>query len=160
MVILGVSAYYIIKDKHHSFAKTCIKFSIVSILILSVGQLAVGDDVGREVHEHQPLKTAAIEGVWDTQKGAPFVVFAYPSESQEKNLFSIEIPKLASLINTHELNGELIGLKSVPEKDRPVVAVVFYSFRIMVGIGTLMILMGVVGTVLLARKNYRLQNGS
>ncbi|MBY7734548.1 cytochrome ubiquinol oxidase subunit I [Francisella philomiragia] len=152
MVILGVSAYYIIKDKHHSFAKTCIKFSIVSILILSVGQLAVGDDVGREVHEHQPLKTAAIEGVWDTQKGAPFVVFAYPSESQEKNLFSIEIPKLASLINTHELDGELIGLKSVPEKDRPVVAVVFYSFRIMVGIGTLMILMGVVGTILLARK--------
>ena len=70
----------------------------------------------------------------------------------KKNLFAIEIPKLASLINTHELDGKLIGLKSVPEKDRPVVAVVFYSFRIMVGIGTLMILIGLAGTTLLARK--------
>ncbi|BCD91737.1 cytochrome ubiquinol oxidase subunit I [Francisella halioticida] len=152
MVILGVSSYYLIKDKHHSFAKTCVKFSIISILILSLSQFLVGDDVGRKVHENQPLKTAAIEGIWNTQKGAPFVIFAYPSESQEKNLFSIEIPKLASLINTHKLNGKLIGLKSVPEKDRPVVAVVFYSFRIMVGIGTLMILIGLVGTTLLPRK--------
>ncbi|MDE5035795.1 cytochrome ubiquinol oxidase subunit I, partial [Francisella tularensis] len=70
MVILGVSAFYLIKEKYHSFAKNCIKFSLISILILSISQLMIGDDVCREVHEHQPLKTAAIEGVWDTQKGA------------------------------------------------------------------------------------------
>jgi cytochrome d ubiquinol oxidase subunit I len=152
VVILGVSCYYILKDKFHSFAKTCIKFSVISILILSFAQLFVGDDVGLEVHKHQPLKTAAMEGVWDTQKGAPLVLFAYPSESQEKNLFAIEIPKLASLINTHSLDGELVGLKSVPEKDRPVVPVVFYSFRIMVGIGLLMVLIGVLGTALLFKQ--------
>ncbi|MDE4992644.1 cytochrome ubiquinol oxidase subunit I, partial [Francisella tularensis] len=73
MVILVVSAYYLIKDKYHSFAKTCIKFSLISFLILSISQLMIGDDVGREVHEHQPLNTDALEGVWDTQKGAPLV---------------------------------------------------------------------------------------
>lgn len=152
IVILGVSCYYILKDKYHAFAKSCIKFSVVSILILSISQLFVGDEVGIEVHEHQPLKTAAMEGVWNTQKGAPLVLFAYPSESQEKNLFAIEIPKLASLINTHKLDGKMIGLKSVAKKDRPLVPVVFYSFRIMVGIGILMVLIGLLGTALLFKQ--------
>ncbi|AJC48247.1 cytochrome ubiquinol oxidase subunit I [Allofrancisella guangzhouensis] len=152
VVILGVGCYYILKEKFHSFAKTCIRFSVVSILILSVSQLFVGDEVGLKVHEHQPLKTAAMEGIWDTQKGAPLVLFAYPSQSQEKNLFTIEIPKLASLINTHSLNGEMLGLKSVDKKDRPLVAIVFYSFRIMVGIGLLMILIGLVGSIMLFKQ--------
>lgn len=149
MVILGVGCLFILQKRHLEFAKTCVKFAVASILIISVGQLFVGDEVGRNVHKYQPLKTAAIEGVWDTQKGAPLVLFAYPSEDQEKNLYSIEIPKIAALINTHELDGELIGLKSVPREDRPVVAAVFYSFRVMVGIGMLMIMIGLVGTALL-----------
>ncbi|AXA33242.1 cytochrome ubiquinol oxidase subunit I [Francisella adeliensis] len=152
MVILGVSCYYMLIDKFHLFAKTCIKFSLLTMLFLSFAQLFVGDEVGIEVHKHQPLKTAAMEGVWDTQKGAPLVLFAYPSENQEKNLFAIEIPKLASLVNTHELNGEMLGLKSVAKEDRPLVAVVFYSFRIMVGIGLLMVFIGVVGSLLLAKQ--------
>lgn len=152
MVILGVSCYYILINKFHPFAKTCIKFSLLTMLFLSFAQLFVGDEVGIEVHKHQPLKTAAMEGVWDTQKGAPLVLFAYPSESQEKNLFAIEIPKVASLINTHELDGEMLGLKSVAKEDRPLVAVVFYSFRIMVGIGLLMIFIGVVGSLLLVKQ--------
>jgi len=151
MVIIGVSSFYVLKDKYHEFAKTCIKFSLLTMLFLSFAQVFVGDEVGIEVHEHQPLKTAAMEGVWDTQKGAPLVLFAYPSQSQEKNLFAIEIPKLASLINTHELDGEMLGLKSVPKQDRPLVAVVFYSFRIMVGIGLLMVFIGVVGSALLVK---------
>ncbi|QLE78974.1 cytochrome ubiquinol oxidase subunit I [Francisella sp. Scap27] len=152
MVILGVSCYYMLIDKFHLFAKTCIKFSLLTMLFLSFAQLFVGDEVGIEVHKHQPLKTAAMEGVWDTQEGAPLVLFAYPSETQEKNLFAIEIPKLASLVNTHELNGEMLGLKSVAKEDRPLVAVVFYSFRIMVGIGLLMVFIGVVGSLLLAKQ--------
>ncbi|AIT09450.1 cytochrome BD oxidase subunit I [Candidatus Francisella endociliophora] len=152
MVILGVSCYYVLINEFHPFAKTCIKFSLLSILVLSFGQLFVGDEVGLEVHKHQPLKTAAMEGVWDTQEGAPLVLFAYPSEAQEKNLFSIEIPKLASLINTHKVDGEMLGLKSVAKEDRPPVAVVFYSFRIMVGIGLLMVFIGVVGSLLLVKQ--------
>ena len=152
LVILGVSCYYILKGKSYDFAKTCIKFSVVSILLLSFSQIYVGDEVGIEVHKNQPLKTAAIEGVWNTQKGAPLVLFAYPSQSQEKNLFAIEIPKLASLINTHTLDGKMLGLKSVAKEDRPLVAVVFYSFRIMVGIGFLMVFIGLAGTLLLFRQ--------
>jgi len=152
VAILGVSAFYILKNKYHQFAKTCIKFSVISILFLSFMQVFVGDEVGVEVHRNQPLKTAAMEGIWDTQKGAPLVLFAYPSESQEKNLFSIEIPKLASLINTHKLDGEMLGLKSVAKEDRPLVKLVFYSFRIMVGIGLLMVFIGLVGTLLLFRE--------
>ena len=89
--------------------------------------------------------------MWETQKGAPLVLFAYPDENQEKNLFAIEIPKLASLINTHKLDGQLIGLKTVKKEDRPLVAPVFYSFRIMVGIGLLMVLIGIIGSVLVAK---------
>ncbi|WP_298775498.1 cytochrome ubiquinol oxidase subunit I [uncultured Shewanella sp.] len=157
-VILGVSAYYLIKKINHDFALPCIRFSVVSILLLSVGQFFVGDEVGLKVHEHQPIKTAAIEGVWNTQKGAPLVLFAYPDEEAEKNRFAIEIPKLASLINTHQMDGELIGLKSVDKQDRPLVAVVFYSFRVMVAIGSLMLLMGVIGTILLLKN--RLDNAN
>lgn len=152
VVILGISCYYVLKDKFHDFAKTCIKFSVISILVLSITQVFVGDEVGLKVREYQPLKTAAMEGIWDTQKGAPLVLFAYPSESQEKNLFSIEIPKLASLINTHKLDGKMIGLKSVAKEDRPIVPVVFYSFRIMVGLGLLMVMIGVLGSALLFRQ--------
>jgi cytochrome d ubiquinol oxidase subunit I len=108
--------------------------------------------VGREVYKNQPIKTAAIEGVWKTQKGAPLVLFAYPDSETQSNKFAITIPKLASLINTHELDGELIGLDSVPARDRPVVAAVFYSFRVMVGIGFLMVFIGIFGTLLIARK--------
>ncbi len=152
MAIIGVSAYYLLKGKHLDFAKKCIKFSLISLFVLSISQLYVGDDVGREVYKNQPIKTAAIEGVWKTQKGAPLVLFAYPDSETQSNKFAITIPKLASLINTHELDGELIGLDSVPARDRPVVAAVFYSFRVMVGIGFLMVFIGIFGTLLIARK--------
>ncbi|WP_299005983.1 cytochrome ubiquinol oxidase subunit I [uncultured Shewanella sp.] len=157
-VILGVSAYYLIKKINHDFALPCIRFSVVSILLFSLVQFFVGDEVGIKVHEHQPIKTAAIEGVWNTQKGAPLVLFAYPDEEAEINRFAIEIPKLASLINTHQMDGELIGLKSVDKQDRPLVAVVFYSFRVMVAIGILMLMMGVIGTILLLKKRLEQTN--
>ena len=152
MVILGVSAFYLLKNRNIAFAKTCIKFSVISVLILSIMQVLIGDEVGLEVHKHQPLKTAAIEGVWKTQKGAPLVLFAYPDAREETNRFAIEIPKLAALINTHQLDGKLTGLTSVEKKDRPLVAAVFYSFRVMVGLGFLMLFIGVTGVYLLARK--------
>ena len=152
LVVLGVSSYYVLKGKHQIFTKTCIKFSLIGILILSICQVFMGDRVGIDVHENQPIKTAAIEGVWNTQKGAPLVLFAYPDENTESNKFAITIPKLASIINTHHVNGELIGLKTVPKADRPVVPVVFYSFRIMVGLGMLMVLIGIIGSFSLIKQ--------
>ena len=152
LVILGVSAFYLIKGHYRDFALKCARFSIVGLAVIGVAQVFIGDEVGLEVHEHQPIKTAAIEGVWHTQKGAPLVLFGYPDGDQEKNLFALEVPYGASLINTHSLNGKMTGLTSVPEKDRPVVPAVFYSFRVMVGIGFLIVLISLWGLWVLARR--------
>lgn len=151
MMIIGVAAYYAYHHRHIAFAKTTLKFGLVSILILSFGQVFIGDEVGLEVHENQPIKTAAIEGVWHTQKGAPLVLFAWPDEQSESNLFAITIPHGAALINTHQWDGKLQGLSSVPKADQPFVPIVFFSFRIMVAIGLLMVLIGLIGTYWMVR---------
>jgi cytochrome d ubiquinol oxidase subunit I len=124
---------------------------MLALVILIPLQIIVGDIVGVKVHDYQPIKTAAIEGLWETQRGAPLLLFALPDQVAEKNRFEIAIPKLASFINTHELNGELVGLKSVPPSDRPVVAFVFYSFRIMVGLWVVMFALTLTGVILYIR---------
>lgn len=152
-VIAGISAWYLLQKKHIPFAQTCLSFSMWALLILIPLQIVVGDKVGLMVHHYQPIKTAAMEGVWETQKGAPLVLFAWPNPRTEKNDFAIVIPKGASLFNTHHLNGELIGLKSVAQSDRPYVPVVFWSFRIMVGIGIILLLITLVGLLLRWKKS-------
>jgi cytochrome d ubiquinol oxidase subunit I len=152
LVILGISAYFILKQEHKAIGMLCAKF-ILGLLIVAIPlQIVMGDMVGRNVQHYQPIKTAAIEGVWHTEKGAPLLLFAYPDMKLEKNLWTIGIPKLASLINTHQWNGTLEGLTSVPRADRPFAPIVFYTFRIMVGLGILMLLMTAYGLYLLARK--------
>lgn len=147
-VIVSVSAYYLLKGIHTEFSKKCFSFTWIAILILLPIQIFLGDKSGLNVYKNQPLKTAAIEGIWDTQKGAPLLLFAIPDQKAQKNYFEIGIPYGASLINTHSLDGELIGLKSVSPEDQPQMAPVFYSFRIMVGLGVLMLLMAIVALYL------------
>lgn len=151
-VIAGISAHYLLRKRHESFAKTCFSFVTLSLAILMTAQLMMGDRVGLEVHKNQPLKTAAMEGVWETQEGAPFLVFAIPDQDKQKNLYEIKIPHVASLLNTHEWNGKLIGLKTVTPNDQPYVPFVFFSFRIMVGLGLLMFLYAMTALVLRMRK--------
>jgi len=151
-VIMGICAHYLLKNQHIEFAKSCFKFCLFALLILMPLQLFMGDTVGLEVHKNQPLKTAAMEGVWKTQKGAPFLMFAIPDQDKQKNLFTLEIPHGAALINTHEWNGKLMGLKTVPRKNQPPVAIVFWTFRIMVGLGLLMLLFTLVGVYKYWRK--------
>ena len=98
----------------------------------------VGDLHGLNTLENQPAKIAAMEGVWETQNGAPLVLFAIPDEETKTNKYSLEIPRLASLILTHDLDGELKGLNEF-DGVHPPVAPVFYSFRIMVGMGLIML---------------------
>jgi cytochrome d ubiquinol oxidase subunit I len=148
LAISAIAAHYLLKHKHEHFAKTSLSFAMWALLLLIPLQIFLGDEVGLVMHEYQPIKTAAIEANWETQEGAPLVLFAWPNEKTEKNDYAVTIPKLGSLINTHKLNGELQGLKSVPAKDRPPVPVVFFSFRIMVGLGLLMLLLAVSGLAL------------
>ncbi|GAB4393214.1 MAG: cytochrome ubiquinol oxidase subunit I [Gammaproteobacteria bacterium] len=150
--IAGVSAWYIIKNQHTQLGKIGLKFAIIAALILMPIQIFMGDLVGLEVHHNQPLKTAAMEANWVTQPGAPLVLFALPDAEHETNRYEISIPYLASLINTHSLNGVLTGLDSAPKADRPPILPVFFGFRIMVGIGLFLLLVAGTGVLLLARK--------
>ncbi|ANG64104.1 cytochrome D ubiquinol oxidase subunit I [Marinobacterium aestuarii] len=145
-VVAGVSAFYLLKRQYQPMARKGFSMALWFALVLTPLQAFVGDMHGLNVKEHQPIKLAAMEGIWPaTETGAPLLLFALPSKTDEENHFEIAIPKLASLILTHELDGELQGLKSVPPEDRPPVAVVFFSFRIMVGLGVLMIAVALYG---------------
>jgi len=145
MVISLVAARYLLSKKFLTFANKNLQIALVGLSILAPMQVVLGDMVGLKIHHYQPVKTAAIEGLWNTQKGAPLLIFANISQEQRKNSLSIGIPKLASLINTHNLNGEITGLENVAASELPRVAVVFYSFRIMVGMGLLIIFLTILG---------------
>src|SRR5210317_2005148 len=129
-------------------------FGMALIMAVFVAPLQpiIGDLHGLNTLEHEPAKVAAMEGLWETQRGAPLKLFGWPDQEQEKTRYAIEIPKLSSLILTHELDGEVKGLKEWPREDRPPVALVFWAFRIMVAIGVMLALTGLVAVVLYFRK--------
>ncbi|MDQ2068397.1 cytochrome ubiquinol oxidase subunit I [Natronospira bacteriovora] len=150
-VVLGISAWYLRHDKATASSRRALSMTVVLMAILAPTQLVVGDLHGLDTFKHQPEKVAAMEGIWETQEGAPLLLFAIPSQSAERNFLEIGIPKGASLILTHELDGEIRGLKEWAPEDRPHVATVFWSFRIMVGLGLLMIVFALAGVVQLVR---------
>jgi cytochrome d ubiquinol oxidase subunit I len=137
--IAGISAYRLRLGDQKRAPKLALKTAIVIAAVLTPLQIFVGDLHGLNTLKHQPAKVAAMEGAWDTQKGLPLVFFAIPDEENRENHFEIKIPKLASLILTHDLDGEVQGLNDF-KGEHPPVGPVFYSFRIMVGIGMLMLI--------------------
>ena len=143
-VVAGVSAWYLLQGRHVDFAQKALKMCVIMLVIATPLQLLSGDMHGLNTFEEQPLKVAAMEGVWETTSGAPLLLFAIPDAANETNHFEIGIPGLASLILTHSLDGEVTGLTSVPPEERPPVGLVFWSFRIMVAIGMLMIAIALV----------------
>jgi len=125
-----------------------IRTGVFLAAILSPIQIFIGDLHGLNTLEHQPAKIAAMEGVWETEKGAPLTLFGIPDEQERTTHYAVKIPKLASLILTHDINGEIIGLNDF-EGEHPPVGMVFWSFRVMVGIGMLMLLISWVCAFLL-----------
>ncbi|HTE39453.1 MAG TPA: cytochrome ubiquinol oxidase subunit I [Steroidobacteraceae bacterium] len=138
-VIGGISAVYLLKARHREGAVLQLKLAIVFGAIAVPLQIIAGDFHGLNVREHQPMKLAAMEGHWETKRGAPLLLWAVPDAKNERNTQEIAIPKLGSLILTHDINGEVRGLKEFPREERPPVAPVFYAFRVMVGIGMAML---------------------
>jgi cytochrome d ubiquinol oxidase subunit I len=98
-------------------------------------QIILGDLHGLNTLRHQPIKLAAMEGDWETRRGQPLILFAWPNMAAERNDYALEIPKLGSLLLTHDSDGEVQGLKAVPPAERPYVPIVFWAFRGMAGIG-------------------------
>jgi cytochrome d ubiquinol oxidase subunit I len=144
-VVLAVGARYLVAGRNIEEARTMLRMAIGLIAVLAPLQLFVGDLHGLNTLAHQPIKVAAMEAHWDGSRPAALVLFAWPDETAQTNRFEISIPKGASLILTHDSEGLIAGLKSVPAADRPPVALVFFAFRIMVGIGLLMIAIGWLG---------------
>ncbi len=151
-VICGVSAWWIYKNKSIEHAKITFKMAIGFIILFVPLQIFVGDLHGLNTLKHQPAKVAAMEGIWETEKGAPLTLFGIPDEESESTKYAIKIPKLASLILTHDSEGEISGLKSFAKNERPPVAPVFFFFRIMVGIGVMMLALAFVSLFLCWKK--------
>ena len=151
-VVAGVSGFYLWRRRHGRHARVMFAMAMIMAVFVAPLQLVVGDLHGLNTLEHQPAKVAAMEGLWETQRGAPLNLFGWPDEEAETTRFAVSIPKLSSLILTHDLDGEVKGLKEWPKDERPPVAWVFWSFRVMVGIGMLMIATGVMAVVLHFRK--------
>lgn len=151
-VVAGISAWYLLRKQYEKIARPCFSFALCTAVIVTLTQVVVGDLVGLKIHEYQPLKTAAIEGNWNTQKGAPLYLFAVPDVENAENHFALAIPYGASLFNTHHLDGELEGLNAAPRSNWPVVVPVFYGFRVMVGIGFLLFFTALYGVYLFLRK--------
>ncbi len=149
--VLGISAWFLIKRQYRDFAQYSSRFALITIFIMTPAQIFLGHLHGVNTHEHQPLKIAAIEGLWETKHGAPMVLFGLPDQEAEQNRYAMEIPNLASLIVTHDIDGELMGLKEVPKKERPYVPLVFFSFRVMVAVALLMLLVGAIGIFLMKK---------
>jgi cytochrome d ubiquinol oxidase subunit I len=151
-VVAGIGSFYLWRRRHVEHARVMLGMAMIMAIFVAPMQLVLGDIHGLNTLEHQPAKVSAIEGLWNTQRGAPTVVFGWPDQEEETTKYSLEIPKLSSLILTHHFNGEVKGLKEWPKDERPPVALVFWAFRIMVGLGMLMIATGVTTLVLYVRK--------
>ena len=137
-LVAGLSAYRVLRNDKTAGVRKSMKTAIYGAALLIPVQIFVGDLHGLNTFEHQPQKIAAMEGVWDTEQGAPLLLFALPDAESKQNHYEIGIPKLASLIITHDMDGEIPGINSYEHS--PPVAPLFFGFRIMVGIGVLMLI--------------------
>lgn len=150
-VILAVGAYYLRHNRSLEESRIMIRMSLLFLAAMVPLQIFLGDLHGLNSLKYQPAKVAAMEGLWETGRGVSASIFAIPDQEAEKNHYEIAIPKLASLYLTHEWDGEVKGLKEWQKEDRPPVAIVYFAFRIMVGIGFFMLFVVITGLVLWRR---------
>lgn len=147
-VVAGISAFYLLRNRFLEHARVGLSMSLALITVLAPLQIYLGDLHGLNTLEYQPAKIAAMEGSWEGGPNAPLILFAIPDVAQEKNHLEVAVPGLSSLILTHEWNGSVPGLKQFPPDDRPSPVIIFWTFRIMVAIGVLMLAVAVVHLVL------------
>lgn len=141
-VVGAVGALHLLRDRASEGARVMFSMAMWMAAIVAPIQIGVGDMHGLNTLEYQPAKVAAMEGHFETQKGAPLLLFGIPDMEAEETRYAIGIPKLGSIILTHKVDGELVGLKDFAKEDRPNALILFWAFRVMVGLGTLMALVG------------------
>ncbi len=141
-VVAGVAAYHLLKANHNPLARIMFSMAMWMAAIVTPIQIFAGDMHGLNTLEHQPAKVAAMEGHYESHQGAPLILFGIPNDEEKRMEYALEIPKLGSLILTHDLNGEVKGLDAFPEEEHPPVSIVFWSFRVMVALGFGMLVIG------------------
>ncbi len=154
LVVAAVGAWHLLRDKTSEAARIMLSMGLWIVVIGAPIQAVVGDFHGLNTLKHQPAKIAALEGHWETGRGVPLYLFGWPDMEREETRFAVGLPRMGSLVLTHDLDGEVRGLKEWPPEERPNSTVVFWSFRIMVGLGVLMIALG--ATALWLRHKKRL----
>ncbi|TCK39510.1 cytochrome bd-I ubiquinol oxidase subunit 1 apoprotein [Paraburkholderia sp. BL8N3] len=153
LVVAATGAWHLLKGRRDPAIRKMFSMALWLLLVLTPVQAIVGDAHGINTREHQPAKIAAIEGLWETEKGGTALnLFGIPDMEAETTKYAVSIPHLGSLILTHSWDGEIRGLKSFPKQDRPNSTIVFWSFRIMAGLGVLMIVMSAAAWFLRRRR--------
>ncbi|MDP2023932.1 MAG: cytochrome ubiquinol oxidase subunit I [Hydrogenophaga sp.] len=138
-LIAGLCAWQLLKGSATAGTHKALRAAIVAAAVAMPLQFLAGDLHGLNTLKHQPAKIAAMEGIWDTERGAPLTLFGIPDEAAGTTHYALKIPRLASLVLTHDLNGEVQGIHDFKDAHPPV-APVFWGFRVMVGVGSLMLL--------------------
>jgi cytochrome bd ubiquinol oxidase subunit I len=143
LVVGAVGAWHLLKDRTNAHARKMFSMAMWMAALVAPVQIFAGDMHGLNTLEHQPAKVMAMEGHFDSHpEGAPLILFGWPDQANKRVDYVIQIPKASSLILKHDLNAPLAGLDTIADENEPPVAVVFWSFRIMVGLGMLMLALG------------------
>ena len=153
-LIAGVSAWQLLKGSANDGSRKALRTAMVAVAVLIPLQIFMGDLHGLNTLQHQPAKIAAIEGLWHTEKSAPLTLFGLPNEQEGRTDYAVQIPKAASLILAHDTDAVLRGLNEF-EGAHPPVAPVFWAFRVMVGMGLLMLVVAWTGAWTLIRRQHR-----
>ncbi|QGZ63074.1 cytochrome ubiquinol oxidase subunit I [Paraburkholderia acidisoli] len=149
LIVAATGGWHLLHGRRDPEVKTMYSMALWLLLVLAPVQAFVGDQHGLNTRRYQPAKIAAIEGLWETEKGGTALnLIGFPDMNAEQTRYAIQIPHLGSLILTHSWNGEIRGLKEFPKEDRPNSSLIFWTFRIMAGLGVLMILTAIVGALL------------
>jgi cytochrome d ubiquinol oxidase subunit I len=144
LAVGAVGAWHVLKDSGQAHARKMFSMAMWMAALVAPLQILVGDLHGLNTLEHQPAKVMAMEGHYQSHPdGAPLVLFGIPNDKEQRMEHAVEIPRLSSLILKHDLDAPLSGLDTVAPENRPPVKVVFWTFRVMVGLGFLMLLLGV-----------------
>lgn len=149
LVVGATAAWHLLRERNSPHVRTMFSMALGMILVTAPIQAVIGDLHGLNTAEHQPAKLAAMEGHWENHPGTgmPLILVGWPDMTREETRFAVEIPRLGSIILTHSWDGQVPGLKEFPREDRPNATIVFWTFRTMVGLGLLMIVLGIAGQV-------------
>jgi cytochrome d ubiquinol oxidase subunit I len=153
-VVAAMGAFYLLTDRHHDFARMCLRVGVIAGLVFCLLQIfPTGDRQSHNVAVHQPSTFAAMEGLFESEKGAPLVIIGNPDTEKRRLESTIEMPKLLSFLTSRRWNERLDGLNQIPEDRWPnSVPLVYYAYHIMVGLGTILLLIAALGVFLLWRK--------